>query len=162
MRTAAILLVLLGVLAVGAQAAERGRPRVCCDLWIFEPSGGRAESYAIEVRGSGQTVAVDMSLDAPPRLYEGQAARTRLRAWAAASRKPGADSVLITGPDVQINLEPIGAEDEMGHGDPRHDKGDNLVLVQRVPAAKAHAFVDEIDQLPPEMSAAMKAVIPAR
>ena len=71
----------------------------------------------------------------------------------------GADSILIQGPDSEVRLDPLGAR---GNDKPEHRDRDNLVLVQGMSVAKSSAFVNDVDDLPPEMNVAMKAVIPAR
>lgn len=159
---------LVGVLLLtAATASATPARRACCDLWIFEPAGGRAESYAVEVRASREVVVAEMSLDHAPRLLQGQAARAKLREWTAASHKPGADSILVQGPDAEIHLDPLGPLNPIGAIDDDkderdEDEGDNLVIVVKMTPAKARAFVNEIDNLPPEMNATMKAIIPDR
>ena len=153
------ILAALATLVTVAAAAPVGR--ACCDLWVFEPAGGRAESYAIQLRGSGLTVAVELSLDRPARLVADPEARALVRRWIAASHKPDASSVLIDAPNSQFRIGPFpGVPDEIA--DPETEDGDTLVYIRHASAAQARGFVDDIDPLSGEMNAAMKAVIPAR
>ena len=139
-------------------ASETPKQRPCCDLWIFEPSGGRTESYAVQARASGAVVAVELSRDGSARLIPDPQARAALRAWVAASHKPDSDSVLIDAPTSNFSIGPFPGTDT--DDDPEARDGDTLVLIRHASAHKSRAFVDDIDDLPPEMRAALKAVIP--
>ena len=147
----------LCLLTVTAASETPAQPP-CCDLWIFEPSDGRTESYAVQVRASGAVVAAELSRDGSARLIPDPQARAALRAWVAASHKPDSDSVLIDAPTTHFSIGPFpGADDDH---DPEASDGDTLVLIRHASARKSRAFVDDIDHLPPEMKAALKAVIP--
>lgn len=158
------VLVICAALTVAAAAQSPGQPQgqpwgpACCELWVFEPAGGASIGYAVEAR-SGATMVVEETRGHAFRAIEGEAARDRLRAWRAASRKSDASSILIDAPTSHFNLGPFpGARDD----DREAQDGDTLILIRNASAAKARHFIDDIDHLPASMNALMKGVIPAR
>ena len=155
------LLVTTAALALGLFASEAPATPVCCDLWIFEPAGGQSEAYAVQVRGSGRTAIAEVFIDRAPRLISDPAARALLRTWIAASHKPDASSILIDArtSDFQIG-NPFGARDEPP--EPESKDGDTLIYIRHASAAKARAFVDDIDELPADLRLRMKAVLTER
>ena len=154
------LLVTTAALALGLLAAEAPASPVCCDLWIFEPAGGRSESYAVQMRGSGRTVIAELSDAQAPRFVADPAARALLRRWIAASHKRDASSILIDARSSDFHIGPRSARDEAS--DPEARDGDTLIYIRHASAEKTRAFVDDIDELPADLRLRMKAVLTDR
>lgn len=151
MRGAFLGVVILAGLVPPAAAQDRR----CCDLWIFQTGASGAESYAVQVRGSGRTAVAELALDSPARFVADPAARTLVRGWIAASHRPENDSILIDGRDARLRIGPL---ERPAPGAMRD--GDTLIYVRHVTPAQARDFVDDIDDLPPAMASQMKALIP--